>query len=543
MSRTLAGWVGALSTIVLCASCESNASNPTVQPLRLKFAQTESGVVYVAATDTVISVYNDQEGIAVVSPTDPNHLDILTPGFHTIKGSNVWIGQTFAGYSVLSNFGQHIVTSPTFPSPWEYRGVVQPVAPSQCAAPPCPLILRGDPGVATNGKRVLYSNLAYSDFDDIQQVPGFPDHERGPNALAIAIDENGLGNFGTPFVVANFSESQSVVFVDQPSISMLGDTALAGFDDANNFGGIYLVTTDDSASSTSWYPPQFLALFDGEFAPHGKVTVKLASPTVAYLAYIIEHVNSGGSEVDDAIVTRLTRAPGTGTWSSTVLHIELGASMPDSAPGDIGRNWADLSPMSFDIGRGGTELHLVLRRERGNTSDIVYVHCLDVPLGSCDSPNNFNWVGPETFPTPQFTGSRYQPWVTADPRPSESFAAISWYQQLGGLNLVDQFYVLGVTVGDSAPMPHVPEIIGYKVINRTVASFAPCPGQIDPLTGLASFGDYESSTFTPYPSAGSTDGLSGVFAHPLWMSTFAHSLQCLGLGNTNNDAHIEASAW
>lgn len=515
--------------------CDANVSNPTLNTTRIKFYQTETNVVYVSSTDTLISVYNDEQGAFEVDPSSASNLIPIPPGFRNVKNHEVWVGQTYAGYSVFPNLGQNLAVL----GGWQARAPIQPVAPSACASPPCALIMRGDPGVATNGARVLYSDLAYTDYDDISTVPGYPTSERGPDGVAIAIDETGTGAFGSPFVAGSFSESPTQHFADPPSISMLGNVAVVALDEFDN-AQIYTITTDDSSSTTSWYAPMNnLLLGDQEFnVKRGRAIIKLATPTLAYLAYVTR--SSGvGTETVDAFVMRLTRTAGTGDWVGSgggggvpgVMHFELGLSMPQQAPGAISRTWSDFTPMGFDVGNGGTELHLVLRKGKtgGSPDDVLYVHCLDVG-NACDT--NSKWLS-ESFSAPSFSGSRFQPWVAADPTSGKSFAAITWYQERSPGS--DEYFLLGATVGSDQPTPHNPIVIGYKDIGQFgFDPFSPCPGGGD----QHSFGDYESTAWTPYSST-----LESPVAHPHWITTFADSNECLGIGRTDDDAHIESAAW
>lgn len=44
-------------------ACQSNVSDPPSNTTRMKFFQWESKIVYVASTDTLIDVYNDEQGV------------------------------------------------------------------------------------------------------------------------------------------------------------------------------------------------------------------------------------------------------------------------------------------------------------------------------------------------------------------------------------------------------------------------------------------------------------------------------------------------
>lgn len=229
--------------VVGLAGCFSNASNPVPDPGRNLFYQSESDSVYVAASDSLYTVYNDQQGFDVLDLDNPGHVKLRPPRFVFINGRLVWQGQTFAGYSVAKGFS----VNPPFV--FTSHKLVQPIAPTMCPIDsPCPLIMRGDPSLATNGTRVMYANLAYTDAFDFANVTTLDNFgELGPNAIAIAVDELASGTFGAPFVAFRVDRP---IFLDQGWVGAFGNAGVVIAHDART-QNVYISTSDNTASSAS----------------------------------------------------------------------------------------------------------------------------------------------------------------------------------------------------------------------------------------------------------------------------------------------------
>lgn len=518
LALTLPGAAGML--LIAHSACTTRASNPTNNQTRAKFAQAETKTIYVSATDTIITAYNDQSGISVLNSQNPDERDPLQPHFELNNTQLVWVGQTFAGFSVWPNVG----AAPALAN-WQTPKLIQPRAPSSCpTSEHCVFIMRGDPALATNGQRVLYGNIAYTDYTRLGDVPKVDGRERGPDALAIARDDTGTGAFGQPYVAAYLPG----VFVDQPSLSMLGNVAVAAFNDGNT-SSIYLVTTDDSGGD-SWYPAQNLFIPFG-FTTRGHAVVKLASPTLAYLAYMEEFSGQTGYIFRNTVVVRLTRSAGP-TWvvdNGSPIFLFSGSEMSSAAPGAQSRSWQDLAPVDLELGNGGRELHVVFRQSTisQGPSRLFYFHCLDNPVGTCSSLADFTQ---ENFSTPGFTGSVFQPWVSADPTLGSSVAAVTWYQQQAELS--PNFAVFGAYTGSS---------IADHMVSQISQVYQPCPTNVDSNTGLGTFGDYESSTWTPYQHLAGT--IDNLFFVPNFVTTYARSTQCTitatTLLNPDSGSHVQ----
>lgn len=528
--------IGAVAVFGAFGAC--NPDVPVSQPNGFTpFRQSETSAVYVAATDTIIVTYNDLSGFDEVGASN---LVPKTPGLK----NGVWDGQSFAGYAVLPNIGSNLAFAP-----WKPQPPIQPLQPQPPlpGKPPqlLPLIMRGDPAVATNGKRLLYANLAYTDFDDLRNVPRKNGVERGPDALAIAVDDTGTGAFGAPYVAGQFPG----VFVDQSSLSMVGNTAVAAFNDGQagaRLGDIWLLTTDSSGTPSQFWAPENLVTdpvnrLTNWLGGRGRAIVKLASPTLGYLAYMEDDFTAANGKVIASnahyVVVRLTRSGLGAPWDTQeIFRFQPLFSTAVSAPGRSvdGKlsQWQDLNPLGFDIGNGGTELHLVARDQAspGVPSSVRYFHCDDTAFACA---NFSNWTR-EAFQTAP--GGEFQPWVVADPRPGISFAAVSWYQQQGG---TDRFQVVGVEVGSDQATPHVVQPLQF-------GPFEPCLTPTDPNTGLQTFGDYESSVWLPYSSTNFLESRQ----QPQWATMYTRSTQCTGksldgltLSNVVTDQAIGATRW
>lgn len=520
---------------VVGASCITNASNPRNDQLRRLFRQTESNIVYVAATDTVIVAYNDGQGVYRLDPKNQDAQIEIEPGLVLFPPNDIrYIGQTFAGFSTSANFGTQ------FGTVWQQGNPIQPIDPNLClTGSHCPLLMRGDPALATNGQRVLYANIAYTGYTKLSQVFPPMGQEIGPDALAIARDDSGTGNFGKPYTAARLPGA----FVDQPSLSMLGDVAVSAFDDGHSHA-IYVVTTDASGSD-SWYPPQLLFLPTTTAPSLSHAIIKLASPLVAYLAYQEVFFNPPTRTFLNTVVVRLVRTLGSGAWTvdtNARIFYLTGMDMTVTPPAANGSTWADLSPLGFDIGNGGTELHVVTRQPRPRSDntivdDVLYFHCVDTNRSTCVSngPNdNPGWV-PEFFDVSLSSGGRFQPWVAAYPGTNASLATVNWYQQLAPKG--DRFVPTGVVVGADRPGPHAPIPLS--------PAYSPCASAVDQNTGLPTYGDYEATGATPYfAPAGS---ISNPFLSPMWVTAYARSSRCLHFGaaptDFNSDAFIGSTTW
>lgn len=488
---------------ILCpvlAACVTNASNPVPEAEREFFFQSETDSLYVPGTDTLLTVYNDQQGVAIRDPNNPNKVTNFTPAYQTICDINgckqVWRGHTFAGYSVAPSNGSGVFR-------FTRHDLVQPVAPSQCPSNiDCALIMRGDPSLATNGQRVLYGNLAYTDYSDIRNVLTNDSFgEFGPNAMALSRDESGTGTFPSPFVVFKIARP---VYLDQGWVSMFGNAGVVAVHDART-EAVYL-STSDSTGTDSWSAPQFL------FLPltnnhRVRTIVRLRSETVGYIAYL-ETAASGQQPLDEfynVVVVRITRNAFSSDWTAKQIFSDTGLTIASHAPGAGGHDWIDPIPISFAIGDGGRELHLVYRFD----ASIRHWTCRDEPLPTCDFNGNINvgWGQPETFlPVQGLTGTRYQPWVAADPTFGRRLATVFWYQQTS--TTATTIANVGVLTGADAPMPHVP-----------VQIFAPFEACVAGYNGkYGRLGEYASAAWTPYRD------LEG--SRFLWMVQYARSSKC-----------------
>lgn len=267
----------------------------------------------------------------------------------------------------------------------------------------------------------------------------------------------------------------------------------------------------------------------------GRAVVKLASPSVAYLAYHEAFFNPTANTIFlNAVVVRLTRAALAPTWNAAEIFRFNGLNMPDQANGAISNTfWQDLSPMGFDIGNGGTELHIVVRHPRqveGDPDDAFYFHCVDTGLTTCQTAGgglNPGWTL-ERFPMNVGT-SRFQPWVAAVQTAKVSLATVSWYQQI----TFSQFYPMGVIVGSDRPLPHTPV--------QLAPLYSPCATSVDPNTGIGTYGDYESTVATPYFAP---DGpITNLSPAPVFVTAYTRSTMCIQPGNTPRDEFIGATTW
>lgn len=74
-----------------------------------------------------------------------------------------------------------------------------------------------------------------------------------------------------------------------------------------------------------------------------------------------------------------------------------------------------------------------------------------------------------------------------------------------------------------------------------VGPFEACTTGVDPLTGDGTFGDYESTTFTPYATLESYGpGVGNLQRVPLKLTTFTLSTQCVA---DDDNQFIEGVTW
>jgi hypothetical protein len=394
---------------------------------------------------------------------------------------------------------------------------------------------------------VLFANIAYSNHTKIDDVGNdFPD------LLAIARSEDGGLSFQTPFAPSQVGFGH---FVDQPSIDMLGDIAMAAYDDDKAGGkNLHVVTTDTSSDDTSWTD---VSLGDIDpFLAGGHVIVRLRDPNTAYLAFLTDETftHSAGNvhgTIDYSVnVVRLGRSALTAfQWTADVLVFrsaifEVESEGPSVDANSFARPWHDIAPMDFALGNGGATLNLVFRvpgRTQSGASVIRYVTCTDVPVGTCRRANlqNFGYttrdlapVGVHVQPRPpsliaqNFSGNAYQPSVVAS-RDSKS-VGISWYQQIAENS--DNITVLG-EYGDGD--------VALDLLNG--GSFVPCAsfGE-DPFTGDHGYGDYFASAMVP--DLFFFGGVAVVTAHG--KSDFCENKTLFEPSyELTDDAHIQSERW
>src|SRR5262249_2814712 len=155
----------------------------------------------------------------------------------------------------------------------------------------CPTLLFGNPWLATNGSRVLYSNLATT-------VANPSIDTDNPDSVAVAKSLD-AGLTWSPMRIA----LQDPTFpVDKPSMSRFGNTAVIT---AVRVGGLgispIIMATSDDAGDT-WMPLAFLFVFEAE--QRINPIVRLRSNTLGYVAYM--H-STGTPGIADIRIVRVTR--------------------------------------------------------------------------------------------------------------------------------------------------------------------------------------------------------------------------------------------
>ncbi len=256
---------------------------------------------------------------------------------------------------------------------------------------------------------------------------------------------------------------------------------------------------------------------------------RLGSPTDS----AEEALSKGHNESKyDAIVVRLTRASATDLWSPHEIFRLDDQTVPYEAPGALGRNWRDPTPLAFDVGNHGAELHLAFRIDVAGYSRAAYYDCVDTNQDACDYifPDNLGWTPQKLFEVPQYAGEQFQPALGASP--TRGYAALTWYQQTATNG--STFVPFGAIVGSEAPPDEAtPAALG--------TAYTPCTStRTDEMTGNFYFGDYEASV-TPFDTPSRL--VNGVLQpEPLWITTYARSTQCLS-GGLTNDQFVESVKW
>ncbi len=393
----------------------------------------------------------------------------------------------------------------------------------------CPKFLRGDPWLATNGTKILYSFLASTQQLATQNAP--------PDGVAIAESVDGIS--WTPWKLALHQPNTQV---DKPSLSMFGSTAVIAAVEHSippgAFQPVIMVTSEDSGSS--WSDPPFV-LNMPLTGILGNPIVKLTSPTQGYLAYM--HFDTSLDEAAyDVQVVRMERASTvTDHWNVTPILTLSGLPRKASIEGAAGRFWRDWIPVSFDIGeggncvgdtcQGGTHLYLAVRRfSPDDDADITRVwDCNDAAEKPCADEAG---IWRETAFPPQNNGEyQYQPSVTTSKLPNDRTVALNWYQQTSAGSTFMHLIGAYSTDGGDTWSPH------YAEEGRAHA-WEPCPTPCgnNPcgVNNPRSYGDYFQSAILPLTYS--------VEDWPWIVTTFAHSEQCDG-GISSYDQHVQSIVW
>ena len=509
---------------------DNNASNPAPSPSLTYLWQSETSVVgfhkvtSTAREDRVLVGYNDLSGF-----------DADNSGIPVVKTS-----PSFAGLSLSRDAGRT----------WSRRTFPAFATPDACGTPPCATALLGDPWLATNGSRILYTNIASTRAPTITNgQTDFSD-----DSIAVFWSDDGGDTWSPPQIAftAAFAEKP-----DKESVSMLGATAVIVH---RGGGNLQISTSDDEGAS--WSPEIFVPVLIPGLAIHDPVVVLTDgvslkgqfTATEGYVAYLgTPVVLSGGNQIYAARITRITRAVNDTNWSSefTDAFGRDTLSVNYAPPGGLGRSWYDGIPMRFVVGgTSGHHLYIAYRERDANSGlDAVLVaDCEDVPTGTChfDSTavNNVGWRF-TSFATPVVRGQTFVPGgaeFQPDVAVRGNTVAVTYYQRFATSGASTAFTGWYSTDGGGTYHPGSVPVGGYDLRPNGGAA-VPCPGAPDKNRGGAGYyGDYHGSTILPL-----TFPLEGGGSTPRIVTAFADSAGGCAFepGSTSffQDQHVRAVAW
>lgn len=536
---------------------ESNASNP-LKDFALDYliaSETSMVQLTVNGEQRTLTAYNDTSGLYRVL--------ILPPPAHGQSGL-LLPSQTrsLAGLSVSVD-GMNPI--PTSTKPWKRVGPLAVPGPG-CGQTDCVTLGVGDPYLATNGTRVLYTQIA--EINGAGNVIAFRKNGT-PDGIAITSSDDGGLTWNAPDgSPVSWGVAVKAAQADKESIDYQDSTALVAY--GFGAGAIGLATSDDNA--TTW-ASQSVGLPEPSFPFKASPVVKLVpqsgvvvAHTSAYLAYAAR-ASSGDTKNLGLRVARLTRTFGSQNWQldpqlAFSADHAIGAGGPGVDPTGTDQiapvAFRDSFPFTFAVSHepnGKVHLWVAFRMINSTLggSEVHVQDCIDDTADSCaaDASTNPNWRDHSFRDTSPFIGdfgSQFQPSITV--RPDGTAAAIIYYNvvsKVSGANAYDMIGAFSVDDGASwfpsynLRPNHTPSL---PCDPATGACNVPC---VEPFVGEGYYyGDYVSSVILP-GSVVNPDGLSV----PWIVSSFSESgTTCVPLGKFKvgdplafTDQHVEASVW
>ena len=497
----------AMTTLTSCAPVDVS-DPPSGSDLSAYLPASETSVLHLPSTNTVLAAYNDDSGA----------YDIVDVGGMKMVTSKAMQSLNGLSYSLDGGLS------------WTRHG---PIPPASCGNNTCPTLLMGDPWLAATTDRVLYVSLA--------QVGANPSITAEPTAIALSTSLDGGLSWGTP-TRAYWNGNA----LDKPSLSTSGNTAVVAFlSDFNQAFNLFLLTSENQGDTWASFPLHTpddpLPTITTKMNP----IVQLRSSTVGYVSYQLP--NNGISNFGVRIV-KMTRSGIGASWTASPTLVYGDSVNIDLAPpAALNKTWRDWVPTSFDVGEGGNHLYLTYRRQivsNGTTKSVVTLaDCVDNGPAACTFSGNVLSAGwrIQTFQPTSAEGGMYQPNVTASklPRPNDTLVALSWYQQSSTDPANPKLEPHGVYSrnGGTGWGP-------VQDLNPATNPYAPCPiGNGSQGQPGGYYGDYFGSAilppidFTPILGPGS--------AYFPWVVTvYASSTAgCFNLPGMTYDQHVQGVVW